>query len=139
MMENPAGVLPFAPSRIVPLILVVALSISLALAPKPSQSDELNSTKPAPAKLEKATETLVSTSEALAETPLKIVQQATINAWKGLVSGQGRGTCTYKSKDKPDTEFDFEIAFDGDKFNFVMTEGSAGVNAGPARTNPLFQ
>jgi hypothetical protein len=98
------------------------------VAAKSPQSDQLNSTKPASAKLEKATETSVSTSEALAETPLKIVQQATINAWKGLVSGKGRGTCTYKLKDKPDTKFDFEIAFDGDKFNFVMTEGSTGVN-----------
>jgi hypothetical protein len=117
------------PVWIVLLVLVAIVPMSIAFAAKP-QSDEQDSSKPASGKSARAAET--SIAESLPETPLKIVQQATINAWKGLVSGKGSGTCTYKLKDKPDTKFDFEIAFDGDKFNFVMTNPTDANNYTPS-------
>jgi hypothetical protein len=53
--------------------------------------------------------------------PVKIVQQATINSYKGLVSGKGSGTYRLSLKDRPDEKCDFEIVFDSDKFNFLTT------------------
>lgn len=61
-------------------------------------------------------------SQSPSDQPFQIVKQATAKSWNALTRGQGRGTCTVKLKGKPDATFDFEIAFDGDKFNFILTE-----------------
>ena len=63
-------------------------------------------------------------SQATVDSPLKVVQQATESAWKGLAAGQGRGTCRMTWKGKPEEKFDFEFAFDGDKFRLLITKNA---------------
>ena len=90
---------------------------------KPAENNKPNSPPPAAVKPDESPRPKNESSGAIIDPQPNLVQQATVNAWKQIVAGEGRGTCRRTVKGKPDKTFDFEFAFDGDKFRFVTIEG----------------
>ncbi len=91
---------------------------------KPADNNKPHSPPPAAVKPDESPRPKNESSGAIVDPQLKLVKQATTDAWKQLVSGEGKGTCRRTLTDKQDEKFDFEFAFDGDKFRFVTSEGA---------------
>jgi hypothetical protein len=90
--------------------------------PLPVENGKISTAKPA-GEVSFTSDQSATKVESSPDQLVKIVQQATINSYKGLVSGKGSGTYRLTLTDRPDEKYDFDFAFDSDKFNLVLTDG----------------